>query len=106
MRRNPLAALINRQKNVLPPDQIRNSVSFDAALITGKLPLKRWQRIGAIFLGAVFCIVGVGELAVAIQWLRAGDVSQILYICFGLVAVYFGIRIIVNAVFPSYKKPS
>ena len=97
-----MAELAARQRNVLPFDSIRNGALLDAILLRQSYKLKPWQRAGAIvygFLGLVVCSCYIGIWLV--PGLRNGDFSQLAPLAAMLLCIYVGIRIVVNAVFPS-----
>jgi hypothetical protein len=49
-----------RQRNILPPDTIRNGTAVEGFLVRGDRPFTPVQRTAAIILGVCFCAPGVG----------------------------------------------
>jgi hypothetical protein len=52
----------SRQRNILPPDSIRNGAAVEGFLVLGDRRFTPVQRAGAIILGVLFCAPGVGGL--------------------------------------------
>ena|SRR5215510_12924123 len=97
-----MAEIGARQRNVLPFDSIRNGALLDAILLRQSYKLKPWQRVAAIFYGMLALVLGSCYIgAWIVPGLRKGDFSLLAPLAALSLGVYIGIRVIVNAVFPS-----
>jgi hypothetical protein len=97
------AEVRQRQQNVDPIGRIPNVALFHGTLIRGSRRLNGVQRLGAFLVGGASLIAACLLLAWNIRswmgwsgtWERISSLGPLL---FGLLSVYLGIRVIVNAV--------
>jgi hypothetical protein len=65
-RKNPNIAAVESQRNVAPPDVVRNVVKFDGALWKGKNLTSFVQRCGIAVLGSFFLLSGCFYVALTL----------------------------------------
>ena len=90
--------LERRQDNIDPIRRIPNGALFQGSLINGNLRLNGVQRAGAIFFGLCGLVTGVFIAVTALVDLRAGRLPEIGLTIFCPLSLWFGWKIIKNAV--------
>jgi len=90
--------LERRQDNIDPIRRIPNGALFQGSLINGNLRLNGVQRAGAVFVGVCGLVEGAYLAVSAILELRAGSIPELGFVIFCPLFLWFGWKIIKNAI--------
>lgn len=70
------AEAIQKQRNTLPQDTIRNAAGVDGFIIRGDKPFTTVQRVGAVILGVLYCSPGIGGIVATIVFIPEAIASR------------------------------